>query len=269
MTADTGDAAVVQDAEAGLGRSVESLAEKLFAAAANRPRLGALWIVREGEDQTAEARVRLPDAGLPLVLAALVLPLGGGAGRSDDDVGFLLRRHRFRLRSDICGRAGFGYAGPRPGRCRLQCALEEGHRLGRSVVRRSRAGGKVDTARAATPGVPQPHLVRGRGGIIAHAGHTLSIDPLVVRPKVLVVGVSLWFRNTKPLWAVRDHGRLCRPSSTPVGDGYLDEYRFRRLHHTNPNSSMSSPVRSEPSPVSSRPLEQTRISPFWMRSFSV
>ena len=65
----------MQEPNAALRETVQGLAGKRFAASVDRPRLGAQQIVREGEDLTAEARVCLPDAGLPLVLSALVLTL--------------------------------------------------------------------------------------------------------------------------------------------------------------------------------------------------
>ena len=76
-------------------KPVESLGEQLLPAGADRPRGGALRVVGQGEDESADARMGRSDPGLPVRLSAFVLAPGGRSGYPGVD----LRLFRRGLRS--------------------------------------------------------------------------------------------------------------------------------------------------------------------------
>jgi hypothetical protein len=179
------DPAIVQDPDSVLRETLKAPAQEFLAAGADRPRLGALGVVAQREDDAPNARVRISDSGRPLGRASLVLSLRRRPGRPDDDVGRICGqrfRFRFQFSRDIGGREGYKVAGGRfarhwLNRRRRRRALEAGHGLGCAVVHRSGAGRNVCTTLAAPPGVPQAHLLRHRDTVIAHARHTRVIGP--------------------------------------------------------------------------------------------
>jgi len=183
-----GDTAVVQRQHALPGEAVQTSAEQLLAAHANRPRLGALRVIRQRQHETTQVRVGFPDVGLTIVLASPILALSRRAGGPRDD-GRLLRSRFLAV--------GAGARSDRHRDARHRCrrvrnrvrrrgrASETRHRLGQLLVDRHGAGWQLGLTDAAVSGVSQAHLLRRRRHVTTHVGHVrvIGIPSFRLNPK--------------------------------------------------------------------------------------
>jgi hypothetical protein len=79
---------IVQRMDAFVAQAIEHAAKQFFSASADRPRSGALRIVRQRQDDPTDPGMRLADTRLSARLPALMLPARGGTRNAAGDLRF-------------------------------------------------------------------------------------------------------------------------------------------------------------------------------------